>query len=70
VFHEALQDLRALRLCEKLYGRDYTMALLEKDIDPITFHSYPRSADYILNLRRRVNRAIAEKAALAGTLDP
>ena len=61
VFHEALQDLRALQLCQKLYGREYTMALLEEGVEPITFKSYPRSADYLLDLRRKINSAIAEK---------
>lgn len=61
VFHEALQDLRALQLLEELYGRDYATELLEDGIDPITFKHYPRNADFLLDLRRRINRAIADK---------
>lgn len=61
VFHEALQDLGALKLCEELYGRDFAMGLLEEGCDPITFKHYPRSAEYILDLRRRINKAIADK---------
>ena len=61
VFYDGLQDLRALKLCESLYGREYTMALLEKDIDPITFKHYPHDSDYLLQLRRRLNTAIKEK---------
>ena len=61
VFYEALQDQRALNLCESLYGRDYTMQLLEAGVEPITFMKYPQSSDYLLNLRRRVNEAIAAK---------
>jgi len=61
VFYDALQDLRALKLCESLYGREYTMALLEEGIAPITFSKYPHDADYLLNLRLRVNAAIAAK---------
>ena len=61
VFGEALQDLRALKLCQQLYGREYTMELLEQGIAPITFDSYPKDADYILNLRQRINQAIAKK---------
>lgn len=64
VFNEALQDLRALKLCESLYGREYTMQLLECGIEPITFESYPKDADYLLNLRRRVNAAIREKLSV------
>ena len=61
VFHDALQDLRALRLCEKLCGREETMRILEDGINPITFKQYPHDADYILNLRRRINKAIADR---------
>ena len=61
VFGEDLQDLRALKLCEQLYGREYTMELLEQGVAPITFDSYPKDADYILNLRQRINQAIAQK---------
>lgn len=61
VFHEALQDLRALQLCQQLYGREYTMQLLEEGIDPITFKQYPHDPSYLLELRRRVNDAIARK---------
>ncbi len=61
VFNECLQDIRALRLCEQLYGREYTLALLEEGIEPITFKKYPKDADYLLNLRRKVNDAIARK---------
>lgn len=62
VFGEALQDLRALKLCQQLYGREKTMELLEMGVEPITFDKYPQDADYLLNLRRRINRAIAAKA--------
>ena len=61
VFYEALQDLRALQLCETLYGKEYTIQLLEEGIEPITFTSYPKDAQYLLNLRSRVNAAIKEK---------
>lgn len=61
VFYDALQDLRALTLCEALYGREYTMNLLEEGIPPITFKCYPKGSDYLLNLRRKLNAAIAAK---------
>lgn len=60
VFAEALQDLRALKLCESLVGREATMRLLEEGIAPITFRHYPKDADYLLNLRRRVNQTVKE----------
>lgn len=61
VFAEALQDLRALKLCQQLYGKEKTMELLEAGIEPITFDKYPQDAEYLLNLRRRINKAIAAK---------
>ena len=61
VFGEALQDLRALKLCESLYGREYTMKLLEEGVEPITFSKYPKEAEYLLNLRKKVNAAIQAK---------
>ena len=51
--------MRALKLCESLYGRDYTMQLVEDGVGELSFTSYPKDADYLLNLRRRVNAAIA-----------
>ena len=61
VFYEALQDLRALQLCEELYGKEYTLQLLEEEIAPITFTNYPKDARYLLNLRSRINGAISRK---------
>ena len=60
VFREALQDLRALRLLESRIGREETLALLEAGVDePITFSRYPRDAEWLLAMRRRVNERIA-----------
>lgn len=60
VFREALQDQRALQLLEKLQGRDKTVALLERGLsEPITMKQYPREADWLLQMRQRVNRRIA-----------
>lgn len=58
VFYEGLQDLRALKLCEKLCGREKTMQILEEGIEPITFKKYPHSADWLLNVREKINEAI------------
>ena len=58
VFEAGLQDLRALKLCESLFGREETMKILEEAIDPITFKSYPHSDEWLLDLRERVNAAI------------
>lgn len=61
VFHDGLQDMRALALCESLYGRDYTLQLLEQDSDGITFSEYPRDGAFLPAMRERVNAAIAKK---------
>lgn len=58
VFHDALQDISALRLCESLCGRKCVIDLIEKEIEPITFKEYPQSAEYILDLRDKINRCI------------
>ena len=60
----AMQDLRAMRLLESLRGRDAVMALIEDGLsEPLSFTRYPKDAMYLLNLRHRINRAIAEARA-------
>ena len=61
LFHDGIQDMRALKLVESLYGKEYAVNLLEEGIEPITFKDYPRSADYILNIREKINAAIKAK---------
>ena len=62
VFKHALEDMRALKLCESLYGKEYVMELIEGDLkNEITFENYPHEAEYILNLRHKVNNAIKAK---------
>ncbi len=58
VIAEAMDDLRAFQLLESFKGKDFVMAILEDGVEPITFDQYPRSADYILDAREKVNRAI------------
>lgn len=61
-FTQALYDLRALKLCESLYSRDAVLAQIERGCpEPMTFKSYPKDADYILNLRERINSMIKNK---------
>ena len=59
-FHEALCDTRALSLCEKLCGKEAVLAVLEREGE-ITFSSYPRTAEFILSTREKINEMIAEK---------
>ena len=62
-FTEALRDLRAMRLAESLCGRDAVMAVIDDGThEPVTFTEYPRSADYVLTVREKIN-AMIEKAA-------
>lgn len=55
VFNEAMQDLRALTLLERLSSRENVLALLE---NVVGMDCYPRNRDYILNLREAVNKQI------------
>jgi hypothetical protein len=56
-FHEAVNDMRALTLAEKLCGREAVLAELEKRGE-MTFSSYPMDAEFILTLRENINRMI------------
>ncbi len=58
VFHDALQDMRALQLCERLCGRDFVLTLIEKNGEALTFKSYPKDSEFILSTREAVNEAI------------
>ncbi len=56
VFREALQDLRALELLESQLGREAVLAILQEGVPyPLNLHNYPRSAAWLLGLRRRIN---------------
>lgn len=60
VFYEALQDLRALQLLETYIGKERTVALIEEGLtEPLTFSVYPRSTEWMLAVRERINQAIA-----------
>ncbi|WP_257350230.1 DUF4091 domain-containing protein [Pseudalkalibacillus decolorationis] len=63
VFFEALQDLRALQLLEKLIGKNEVIELLEDKLDqPISFSKYPCDSEWLLEIREEVNRRIAEES--------
>lgn len=60
VFREALQDLRALRMLEEKIGRDATVSLIhEGQKERLSMNAYPRDAEWLLNLRERVNYKLA-----------
>lgn len=61
VFAEAVADMRAMALCEKLCGREKTVKAIENAYGKkITFDDCPRSADEMLRVREAVNRMISE----------
>jgi len=55
---EAHQDMRAMQLLESLAGREFVLKIIDEGIEPITFERYPHSDEYVLGLRRRINREI------------
>ena len=59
---EAMDDIRALQLCEELYGREYTVKLID-DIAgmDLTFYDYPKTPDFLLKLRDKIALAIENK---------
>ena len=64
VFHEALQDLRALRLLESLSSRGETRRLMEEGFAaPLRFDCFPNTAAEILASRGRVNERLRRLAA-------
>ena len=58
---EAVDDIRALELCESLCGREYTEKLILEGVDELTFSVYPRNNDYLITLREKVALAIENK---------
>lgn len=62
VFKHAIEDIRAFKLCESLYGKDFVMELIEGDLEEkIEFDVYPKEAEYLLCLREKINNAIKAK---------
>ena len=56
---EAMQDLRALRLLESIWGREQVVEfLLNAAGGRITVSQWPRNAEFLLNLRQQVNDAL------------
>ena len=59
---EALQDIRAMELCEKYYSFDEVVKAMEEELGaPITFERCAYSEDEMLRIRERINKMIAEK---------
>ena len=61
VFHEALEDVRAMKLCASFYGKDFVVAEIEKVFgEPVTFSRCARTAKQMLAVRARIDHLIAE----------
>lgn len=56
---EAFQDVRAMELLASKIGHDAVVDLIEEGCDePMTFKKYPRTVEYMLGMRERINKAI------------
>lgn len=61
VLDEAMSDICALQLLESLTSRKHVLELIDGELaEPISFSKYPKSDMYLIQLRNRVNREIAE----------
>lgn len=56
-FTMALSDIRAMKLAEKLCGRDAVLAALEENCT-VTFKEYPADAEWLLGVREKINDLI------------
>ena len=56
---EAVDDMRALELCESVCGREFTESL----IGELDFFKYPTEPEYLLSLRDKIALAVEEKLA-------
>ena len=59
---EAMDDIRALRLYEKAFGKEATKELIMRDINgEFDFTHYPTAPDYLINLRERIADALDDE---------
>lgn len=62
VHAQAFYDLRACRLLQSLTSKEYVLKLMEEELaQPLSFTVFPKSDSYLLCLRNRINREIAER---------
>ncbi len=59
-FYMGLQDYRALTLLEEKIGRERVIALLDENGVAANFTDYPKNALWLLSLRNKINKEIAE----------
>ena len=57
---QAMQDIRAFELAASLCGKEAVLAAIDENTEtPLTFSAYPKSAEYLLSLREKINAMIA-----------
>ena len=62
VFYDALQDMRAMQLCESLYSKEEVVAAIEDVFGKeLTFYTCARDADTMLAIREKINEMIKAK---------
>jgi len=57
-FYQGLQDYCALKELEEKLGRDKVCAFLEENGVAKNFHDYPKSAGWLIELRKEINRLL------------
>lgn len=59
VFAEAMQDVRACQLLEKLVGREAVMAIIQEGVErPLKMTDYPHSGEWVSDVNERILKAI------------
>ena len=61
VFYEAINDMRALKLFEELFGREETDKLIEKHFGKVMFRTEAKSPEKIIDFRNELNNIINQK---------
>jgi len=59
-FYQGLQDYCALKLLEQKIGREKVCQFLQENGLAKNFHDYPKSAGWIIELRKQINRLLSE----------
>ena len=61
VFHEALQDIKAMKLAESLYSHDEVVAAIEDVFgQTITFETCAKTSDMMISIREKINSMIKQ----------
>ncbi|MBQ7378481.1 MAG: DUF4091 domain-containing protein [Clostridia bacterium] len=60
VFYDALQDMRAMKLAEKYYGKDAVVAAMEEILGEIRFDKCAHDAETVLSMREKINDMIVK----------